>query len=61
MGIITIFTIAGGMRGVVITDTIMMIVILVAASVMGPYIIKAAGGWPNAMKKAALKLPNFTD
>ena len=49
------------MRGVVITDTIMMIVILVAASSMGPYIVNAAGGWPNAMKKAAASLPNFMD
>ena len=26
---------------------------------MGPYIVNAAGGWPNAMKKAAASLPNF--
>lgn len=61
LSVITIFTVMGGMRGVVVTDTIMMLVILGAALYMAPSIIRAAGGWPAGMQKAASALPNFMD
>ena len=41
----TIFTVYAGSKGVLITDTIMFLVFLVAALVGIPYIIHAAGGW----------------
>lgn len=59
--IIAAFTFLGGMRGVVLTDTIMFIVVFLAALTMVPYIVIEAGGWPTAFRDAAVELPGFTD
>lgn len=59
LGIITFFTVVGGMKGVVITDTIMFIVFFIGSMALIPYIIINAGGWPQALQTAAEKLPNF--
>lgn len=45
----TIFTVYSGSKGVLLTDTIMFLVFLVAALVGIPYIVKAAGGWNEAV------------
>lgn len=45
----TIFTVWSGSKGVLITDTIMFLVFLVAALIGVPYIITAAGGWNEAI------------
>jgi Na+/proline symporter len=60
LGIITVFTFIGGMQGVVITDTIMFLVFFAAGLAMAPFIISAAGGWPDALSRAAEELPRFT-
>ena len=60
LGIITIFTFIGGMQGVVITDTIMFLVFFVAGLAMAPFIVSAAGGWPDALSRASEELPQFT-
>lgn len=41
----TVFTIYSGSPGVLLTDTIMFLVFLVAALVAVPFIVDAAGGW----------------
>lgn len=47
------FTILSGAKGVMINDTIMFFVFSVAAYVSFPFIIKATGGFPNAIIDAA--------
>lgn len=49
----TIFTVWSGSKGVLITDTIMFLVFLVAALIGIPYIIIAAGGWNEAIAALA--------
>ena len=49
----TIFTVYSGSKGVLITDTIMFLVFLVAALIGIPYIVKAAGGWNVAITELA--------
>lgn len=41
----TVFTIYAGSPGVLLTDTVMFLVFLVAALIGVPFIVKAAGGW----------------
>lgn len=41
----TIFTVYSGSMGVLITDTVMFLVFLIAAIIGIPYIISSAGGW----------------
>lgn len=60
IGIITIFTLIGGMRGVVITDTVMFVVFFLAAVALAPFILSAAGGWPGGLQTASAELPRFT-
>ncbi len=48
-----IFTIWSGSSGVLITDTIMFLVFLVAAIIGIPFIVDGAGGWMNAIEKLA--------
>lgn len=50
----TIFTVYSGSMGVLLTDTIMFLVFLVAALVGIPYIVHAAGGWNEAIAALAL-------
>ncbi len=57
LGIVTIFTMAGGMKGVVITDTIMFVIFFIAAMMVAPNLISALGGWPGGITEAAAKLP----
>lgn len=45
----TIFTVYSGSMGVLITDTIMFLVFLIASMIGIPYIISAAGGWNEAI------------
>lgn len=54
----TIFTVWSGSKGVLITDTIMFLVFLVAALVGIPYIIHAAGGWNEAISALATSTTN---
>lgn len=49
----TIFTVYSGSKGVLITDTIMFLVFLVAALIGIPFIVKAAGGWNVAITSLA--------
>lgn len=60
LGVITAFTFVGGMQGVVITDTIMFLVFFLAGLSMAPFIVSAAGGWPDALSRAGEELPRFT-
>lgn len=45
----TVFTVYSGSKGVLITDTLMFLVFLVAALIGIPYIVRAAGGWNCAI------------
>lgn len=56
LGIVTVFTMAGGMKGVVVTDTIMFVIFFVAAMLVAPSILSALGGWPQGITAAAEKL-----
>lgn len=49
----TIFTVYSGSKGVLITDTIMFLIFLVAALIGIPYIVSAAGGWNEAITALA--------
>ena len=49
----TIFTVYSGSTGVLITDTIMFLVFLVAALMGIPFIVRAAGGWNVAITSLA--------
>lgn len=50
----TIFTVYSGSKGVLLTDTIMFLIFLVAAFIGIPYIVHAAGGWNKAIKALAV-------
>ena len=54
----TIFTVYSGSMGVLITDTIMFLVFLVAALIGIPYIISAAGGWNEGITVLATSTTN---
>ncbi|MER1987341.1 MAG: sodium:solute symporter family protein [Solibacillus sp.] len=47
------FTIMSGSKGVMVNDTIMFFIFSIATYVSFPYIIKSAGGFPDAIMKAA--------
>ena len=49
----TIFTVYSGSKGVLITDTVMFLVFLMAAIIGIPYIVHAAGGWDNSIRSLA--------
>ena len=49
----TIFTVYSGSMGVLITDTIMFLVFLVAALIGIPFVVEAAGGWNEAIASLA--------
>ena len=49
----TIFTVYSGSKGVLITDTIMFLIFLIAALIGIPYIVSAAGGWNEAITALA--------
>lgn len=49
----TIFTVYSGSKGVLITDTLMFLVFLVASMIGIPYIVNAAGGWNEAISALA--------
>lgn len=57
MVIITLFTVVGGMRSVVVTDTAMFIVFLMAALIIGPAVVYHIGGLEAAITKAQESLP----
>lgn len=50
----TIFTVYSGSMGVLLTDTIMFLVFLVAALVGIPFVVQAAGGWNAAIADLAV-------
>lgn len=50
----TIFTVYSGSMGVLLTDTIMFLVFLVAALIGIPYVVNAAGGWNTAIADLAV-------
>lgn len=52
---ITLFTVVGGMRSVVVTDTAMFVVFLVAALIIGPSVVWVLGGFENAITLAQQK------
>lgn len=54
----TVFTVYSGSMGVLITDTIMFLVFLVAALIGIPFIIKAAGGWSEGITALATSETN---
>lgn len=58
LGVVTVFTMAGGMKGVVITDTIMFCIFFFAALLVAPYLLRVLGGWPQGIVAAAEKLPH---
>ncbi|MFC2948107.1 sodium:solute symporter family protein [Virgibacillus sediminis] len=49
----TSFTFLSGAKGVLVNDTIMFIIFLVATVVGVPFILNATGGWPNAILETA--------
>jgi Na+/proline symporter len=49
MGVYVAFTFYSGSQGVVITDTIMFLLFTFAAVLAAPFILNAAGGWPEAI------------
>lgn len=49
----TFFTISAGSIGVLLTDTIMFLVFLLAALIAMPFTVGAAGGWMDAIKSLA--------
>lgn len=51
--IFTAITFSSGAKGVLITDTIMFLVFTIATFLSIPYILKAAGGFPDAIINAA--------
>ena len=57
IGVVTIFTVAGGMKGVVLTDTIMFVIFFFTAMLVAPYLLETLGGWPHGITAAAEKLP----
>lgn len=54
----TVFTVYSGSMGVLITDTIMFLIFLVAALIGIPYIINAAGGWNTGIQELANSVTN---
>lgn len=50
----TSFTFYSGSQGVVITDTIMFFLFTVMSFIAVPFIIKSAGGWPDAFSALAV-------
>ena len=46
----TVFTVYSGSKGVLITDTIMFGIFLLAALIGVPFVIHAAGGWNNTIE-----------
>lgn len=54
----TVFTVYSGSMGVLLTDTIMFLVFLVAALIGIPYIVNAAGGWTEAISALATSTTN---
>ncbi len=59
LSIITLFTVIGGMRSVVITDAIMFVIFLLGALVIGPAIILKLGGMHTAIEKATQSIPHI--
>lgn len=59
LGVAGAFTFIGGMRGVVITDTIMFVVFFLSSLALAPFILSAAGGWPAAFENASAQIPHF--
>lgn len=51
MGVYVAFTFYSGSQGVVITDTIMFLLFTFAAVLAAPFILNAAGGWPEAVQQ----------
>ena len=54
----TIFTVYSGSKGVLLTDTIMFIIFLIASLIGIPYIINAAGGWFSTIEELANSTTN---
>ena len=54
----TLFTVYSGSKGVLLTDTIMFIIFLLASLIGIPYIIHAAGGWFNTISDLANSTTN---
>ena len=50
----TVFTVYSGSMGVLLTDTIMFMVFLVAALIGIPFIVRQAGGWNAAISELAV-------
>lgn len=53
LGIITLFTVIGGMRSVVITDTVMFFVFMGSVLLLGSAIFTNLGGFDSAISKAS--------
>lgn len=53
LGLITLFTVIGGMRSVVITDTVMFFVFMGSALFLGSAIFVNLGGFSSAIEKAS--------
>ncbi len=59
LGVVTVFTMAGGMKGVVVTDTIMFVIFFFAACAVAPFVVKELGGWPAGITAAASQTPDL--
>lgn len=53
ISVFTLITFLSGAKGVLVTDTVMFLVFTIATFFAIPYILKAAGGFPDAIRKAA--------
>lgn len=57
LGIVTLFTIVGGMRSVVITDTLMFIVFFIGTLIIGSAVIIKLGGIESTFAQAKESIP----
>lgn len=57
LGVVTLFTIIGGIRSVVITDTLMFIVFFIGTIIIGSAIVLKLGGIQSTIKQATDSIP----
>jgi len=58
-GVIVIFSLLGGMWGVVVTDTLMFFLFMFGVLIGFPLIVNQAGGWQKAVKAAHDAIPGM--
>lgn len=55
----TSFTFYGGSQGVIITDTMMFVLFVVAMLIAAPYTIHGAGGWTHILQELSSQFPGI--